>query len=472
MSKFNSTIQARTATTNLAGGKAYSESPKLELASLLITSTLQDQFYRSESQQMKALKGLITKIDPIFVAKAAIYARNEFGVRSITHVVAGELGKTVKGQKWTKSFFEKVVRRPDDILEILAYYKANHGDSIPNSMKKGLGAVLSKLSEHALAKYKSSNSDIKMVDAINLLHPKHSDAIEALIKGKLKTAETWETKLTQAGQKAENEDDLKEVKSDAWKSLLLEKKLGYMALIRNIRNILEHCPELVSELCEQLVNEAAIKKSLMFPFRFMTALEQVTDRNVIRALNKAIDISLANVPKFDGKTLIALDTSGSMTSGKCGSSSAAKVGALFAAVLYKVNDAELMSFSDDAQYVNLNPDDSTLTLAGSIPFRSGGTNFNSIFFKAKNKYDRIIILSDMQGWIMGGAPSQSLANYRNHLSANPKIYSFDLCGYGTLQFPENNVYCMAGFSDKVFDIMGLLERDRNALVNAIEKIEL
>jgi 60 kDa SS-A/Ro ribonucleoprotein len=40
-----------------------------------------------------------------------------------------------------------------------------------------------------------------------------------------------------------------------------------------------------------------------------------------------------------------------------------------------------------------------------------------------------------------------------------------------MQFPEKNVFCMAGFSDKVFTTMKLLETDKAALVNQIKKIE-
>jgi hypothetical protein len=52
------------------------------------------------------------------------------------------------------------------------------------------------------------------------------------------------------------------------------------------------------------------------------------------------------------------------------------------------------------------------------------------------------------------------------------VYSFDLQGYGSLQFPEQNVFALAGFSDKVFDLMQLLETDRIALIREIEKSEL
>jgi hypothetical protein len=82
----------------------------------------------------------------------------------------------------------------------------------------------------------------------------------------------------------------------------------------------------------------------------------------------------------------------------------------------------------------------------------------------------------MQGWVsdMRGRtlPSSSFESYKSRTGANPFVYSFDLAGYGTLQFPQSKVYCLAGFSEKVFDIMKLLEEDKNALVNKIKKVSL
>lgn len=57
------------------------------------------------------------------------------------------------------------------------------------------------------------------------------------------------------------------------------------------------------------------------------------------------------------------------------------------------------------------------------------------------------------------------SSYKNKYGANPFVYSLDLAGYGTLQFPENNVFALAEFSDKVFDIMKLMETDKQALYN-------
>jgi hypothetical protein len=67
--------------------------------------------------------------------------------------------------------------------------------------------------------------------------------------------------------------------------------------------------------------------------------------------------------------------------------------------------------------------------------------------------------------------SKEFAEYKKSTGANPFIYSFDLLGYGSMQFPESNVFAIAGFSEKVFDIIKLLEQDKKALMNEIRKVE-
>lgn len=462
-------------TLNLAGGEAFTESPKLELAALMLTSTLQGQYYRATDVTAARLRELIGRIDDKkFVAKAAIYARTQAGMRSVSHLAAGVLAYTVKGKPWTASFYNKVVHRPDDALEILAYYLAAYGKPIPNALKKGLGAALARFDEYQLAKYRKSAAEISLVDAVNLVHPKHTDALKKLVDGTLAPAETWETRLTQAGAAAETDEEAAELKKDAWESLVKGRKLGYFALLRNLRNILQAAPGLAPDAIAMLVDEKLIRKSLVLPFRFVTALDALQETNlpcasdVIAALSEAVDKSLQNVPKFDGRTLIALDGSGSMQGRPI------KIGSLFTATLAKANDADVLLFSDDAKYVSVNKHDSTLTIAKWLAGNSkaAGTNFHAIFQTANRAYDRIIILSDMQAWMGGHVPAESFAAYRKKFGAAPKIFSFDLQGCGTLQFPERNIHCLAGFSDKTMEILKVLDTDKKALFAAIEAVGL
>ena len=459
-------------TVNYAGGRAFTQTAKLELVSVLVTTFLEDEFYRTEQQATEKIRALITKVgDPRFVAKAALYARHTYGMRSVSHLVAGEIAKSVKGARWSSAFFDQVVRRPDDVMETLGYYLAVYGRPVPNALKRGLGAALARFDEHQLAKYRREHGAFKLVDAVNLVHPPSTPALAKLVRGELAPAQTWETQLTQAGD-ADTADEAAAAKSQAWAGLVRERKLGYLALLRNVRNILTHAPSVVEELAAQLADAAAVRRSLVFPFQFLSAVEALKQGNlrgasrVMEALNTAIDHSLANVPDFGGHTLVALDSSGSMV----GRPQA--IGSLFAATLVKATGADLMLFSDDARYVTLNRRDTTLTAAQSIPFISGGTNFNAIFQRANRAYDRIVILSDMQGWIGEGAPAQSFADYKLRHAVTPRIFSFDLKGYGTLQFPQERVTCLAGWSDRVFEIMQKLDRDPEAFVREVEAVAL
>ncbi|MFN7116826.1 MAG: TROVE domain-containing protein [Saprospiraceae bacterium] len=472
---------------NKAGGEAYVMTPKLQLASLLLTSFAQDQFYRSAKQTFQELIQLLPQVEPIFAAKAAIFARTQYGMRSITHVLAAELAAQVSGQPWAKDFYDKIIFRPDDMLEILAYFESKGGKHLPNAMKKGFAKAFDRFDSYQLAKYRGENRAYKLVDVVNLVHPKpterNAEALKSLIVNELRTTQTWETKLTQAGQKAENDAEKAALKAAAWAELLKTNKLGYFALLRNLRNILQQAPELTDVVCQKLVNRHQIKKSLVLPFQYLTALDALQEaaselninqlRQVQKALNEALELALDNVPKFDGRTLIVLDDSGSMTGARGKQKPPIEIGAIFAAVLYRSNDADLMRFSDDASYLTPYFGDSTMSIADRLikNARSAGTNFHAIFQKAKQAYDRIIILSDMQGWMGHYSPKATFDQYKQRYGADPFIYSFDLQGYGSLQFPENKVFALAGFSEKVFDIMQLLETDRQALISAIEAIE-
>lgn len=476
MSKFNATKQTKpTKTVNLAGGEAYAQTAELELVSILLTSFVQDQFYKSAGDTMKRLSELLTKVDPKFAAKAAIYARNEFGMRSITHVLAVEVAKHISGKEWGKKFFTEVIRRPDDMTEIVAFYFGkNKGKALPNSLKKGFAKAFDKFDGYQLAKYRGEGKDVSLVDVVNLVHPKANEknkkALDELVNGTLKSTDTWEAKLTSAGQKAEDEEDKMNLKADAWKELIESRKLPYFALLRNLRNILEQSPVMVDQACEMLTDEKLIKKSLVLPFRFVTAVQEIEKlssskeaKKIILALNKAVDISCSNVPKFDGETLVVLDVSGSMAGRP------AEIGSLFSSILIKSNFADFITFSDNAQYRTVNVADGTLSIAKNMRFAAGGTNFHSIFKTANKAYDRVVILSDMQGWIGYNAPTADFAAYKKRYNCEPYIYSFDLAGHGSMQFPENKVCTLAGFSDKIFDVMSLLEQDRKALVNTIKK---
>ncbi len=471
MARFNQNTVETIKTTNLAGGQAYSVDKEWEFASLLLTSFLQDEYYRSGQSTMNRIQTLTKEIgDKHFLAQTATYARNEFGMRSVSHVVAGEIAGTVRGQKWVKDFIQSAIYRVDDMTEIMSYYLARFGrKGVAPQLKKGLARAFDKFDRYQLAKYRAEGKEVSLVDIVNMVHPRPTDtnheALSDLVKGTLRSTDTWEAKLTKAGQEGGS-------KTQEWESLVRERKLGYLGLLRNLRNIATYAPHVLNEACNQLTDENAIKKSLVFPFQLWTAYQIIRNeitgaegRLVTKAIGDAMEISLSNVPKLSGRTLVAIDSSGSM------SGRPSENATIFGAVIAKTSNADIMTFDGDARYEPYDLDEKTIAITDRIMghFRGGSTNFHSIFKRANQAYDRIFIISDMQGWVGNYSPVASFNQYKRAFMCNPKIYSFDMSGYGTTQFPQRGIYCLAGFSSKILDIIPALEQDREALVSAIKQ---
>lgn len=492
-------------TTNLAGGLAHVMPLRHEVASHVLNSMLQDRFYQSGQEGLGKIQDLIDRLDKagdlIFAAKTAVYARRVHGLRSISQVIAGEIGDRGRGAGWRAAFYDAVVARPDDMSEILAYWNDRHREidgsarRAPNPMLRGFSRALRRFDAYQLAKWRGASGAVQLHDVANLCHVRAPEGspIHALMKGELASADTWEKSLSAAGQsedgKTKSEEEKTADKGKEWARLLQEKKLPYFAAVRNVCNIVRQAPDTLPLLCALLTNKALVQKSRVFPFQMETAYQQAQQNlenskekvQVLKALATALDLSVENVPEFSGETLIVVDESGSMTSAAASGGenrTVADVAALFAAVLLKRNaGADHMQFANDARYLNLDTVGlSTLALADAIrqTMHGGGTAFNTIFSGARKCYDRIIILSDMQGWVGGGAAGVQMAliSYCEKHRKVPFVYSFDLAGHGTSQFPAERLALLAGFSAKIFDTMALLETDKNALIKEIDETAL
>lgn len=476
---------------NKAGGVAIELPFKEQLVSLALTSFMKDKYYETADETEARLRELVAK-DPYFAAQVALYARRDVGMRSVTHVIATEVVKQVKGEAWTRAFVSKVVDRVDDMTEILALYILRNGrQGIPNSLKRGLASAFPRFDTYQLSKYRGEKKEVSLVDVVNLVHPKptekNKDALNALVNGTLRSENTWEVKVSAAGQKAKTVEEKKEAKEEAWSSLVASGKLGYLALLRNLRNLETLDAVTLKIALEQLVDPAQIKKSRTFPFQFATAYEHVGSRQVRTALSKAAEISLSNIPEFDGPSLVVVDHSGSMGDGF---SSPKFIGDLFGVALWKKNpQADIIAFGRDAQYVKLDDDSGLFANAEKAGRVDVGhsTNLSAAFKIAKKPYSRVIIFSDMQTWVNNDVPESDYSYYYEGTNAtkafkaycakydvNPYVYIFDLAGYGNTQDlasrQEGKVINLSGFSSKVFDVIDKSEINPRALVEEIEKI--
>jgi hypothetical protein len=463
MSKFN-TIKTNK-TTNYGGGVAYKHSPEMELVVSVLTTFLEDKFYESGDERIERIKELVKKVSPEFVAKLAIMARKEFYLRSVVHLLVGELSRNHRGDSLVRKTIVKTTERPDDLIEIVAYLDK----PLPNQVKKGIREALKKFDAYQLAKYRLENHQTKLVDLFNLVHPKpinkeQEKVWKDLIYGNLKNTETWEARLSSGEDKAR-----------VWRELVLEEKIGYMALLRNLRNIDEQADEETKQkACMIIANRERVKLSKQLPFRFYNAYENVNNQDMLEAISVALDYSLENVPVFDGKTLIAVDVSGSMK-GK-----PAKIASLFAGALMKTSNCDVVLYNSNIEQFKFLRSEPVLTIAQRIQNEvGGGTNTGLVFEwiqENDKQYDRIIILSDNESWeetkYYGLRGTQEVfKNYKNQTNQNPFIYAIDIQGYGTKDIKGDRVFHVAGWSEKIFDFIKWIEKE-NQLVDFVNSVEI
>src|SRR5207237_930109 len=121
--KFNFTFKSKAKeTVNYEGEKSFVLTPQLELYSAVATAALSDQFYEGATDKLDRLRQLIAKNDAAFVAKLAVYAREQMYLRSVPLVLAVELAKQQSGNDIVGKLTNRIVQRADEITETLAYY--------------------------------------------------------------------------------------------------------------------------------------------------------------------------------------------------------------------------------------------------------------------------------------------------------------------------------------------------------------
>jgi hypothetical protein len=466
MSKFNEAKET-IKVANLAGGKAFKHDTKTELILAVLTTFLEDKYYESGGERIKRITELVNQTDDLFVAKLAIVARNQFHLRSVSTLLISLLSRKHRGDNLVKRVIEQATERLDDLTELVALLKK----PIPKQVKRGIRHALLKFSPYQLAKYKCEGKKVKLVDLFNLAHPNPKFATDEqkvawkdLIDGNLKNTETWEARLSSG-----------EDKKKVWKDLVGENKIGYMALLRNLRNIAKDGDDItIKKACNIITDINAVRNSKQLPFRFYNAYDNIGNQDMLEAISKALDISLSNVPKLEGKTLIAVDTSGSM------SGDPIKKAAILAAALFKSNDADLIQYNTSIGQFKLIRNDSTLTISNHIirNANGGGTRTSLVYKYALEqlekgiKYDRIIVLSDNESWVEGSYGYGVQTHYNEYRKKNDCfIYCFDLQGYGTKDISSSKALHLGGYSDKIFDFMNSLEKG-DSLIKLIEETQI
>lgn len=439
-------------TTTYNGGISYSLSDKHELIKKCLISFLQKDFYESEQDKLKDIQNIVSRIDPDWCMKLAIFSR-EYGLRTINHIVFVESAKKLYGTKGVRgkltSYLSKMVRRPDELIDIVGYFALSNWQNfnsiiLPNALKEAVKSKLAEFSDYQLAKYKGKWEAINLYDLVNMVHAK-GDSINKLMNWTLESADTWEVEISKNGNNKES-----------WNRLLSEKKLGALATVRNLRNMIQAWVD-TNKIAEYL---DTIKWSDVFPFQAIQALDMlseasVSDNHINEVIMKHVKECFKYISeKYKGKIAIGVDVSGSMFNTSVSNLSKmdrAKMAVMYGMILKEITDGDLYLWSDRCGMVNSDDYNQIMQAAQSI---KGGTYIQTFLESIRGKvYDYALVLTDEQ-------TSDSLENV-----VKEKTIVWGLHDYkNTIVNGQNTVY-FTGYNDIMWkigsDIFRLGELERN-----------
>ena len=507
MSKFNSIVRKVSQVFNHEGAEAFQLSTEMELYTAVVTSSLSNKFYETAEEQINRMSALISKCDHTFVAQLAIYARTEMNLRSIPLFIVVELAKIHSGDNLVSRTIEKVVLRADEIMELLICYQwRNKSEGIKklarlsHQVQIGLQLAFNRFDEYQFAKYNSDSLEVKLRDALFLVHPKAKDEAQQelfnkIVNKTLQTPYTWETELSALGQaKYKDADAKKAAFAEKWTELVASGKLGYMALLRNIRNILEADVDdsMIKDVAERIGNAHEVLKAKQFPFRYLSAYRELRNVSngkvsmILDSLEDAIEASAQNINGFkkDTRVLLACDVSGSMYTPVSARSTVRNfdIGLVLAMLLRNRCENVITGiFGDTWKVINM-PSKSILSNVEQMYSRSGEVGYSTNGYKVIEylrthniKMDKVMMFTDCQMWnsFNNGQTINSEWQKYKEIEPDAKLYLFDLSGYGQspIKLIGNDVALIAGWSDKIFDMLAAIE-NKESVVDYIRKTKV
>jgi hypothetical protein len=382
------------------GGKAVSINVDQELRRSVLSCLLwEDNFYENGTDIAKRIENLAQNISRETLSELAIDARSKYNLRHVPLLLA-----SIKPDAKT---IHKVVQRADELAELLSLYWRDGKKPLAAQLKKGLASAFTKFDEYQLAKYNRDNA-IKLRDVLFLVHAKPKDKAQAdlwqrLIDGNLEIPDTWEVNLSGGADKKET-----------FERMLSEGKLGYMAVLRNLRNMIQ------SDVDKSLVRRAIIEgnKKRILPFRFVAAARYAPMFEP--ELDIAMQESIKELPKLDGKTIVLVDVSGSMDYGTLSRNSDMKPIDAAASLASIVNADDLRVFSFSEKIKEVPPRRGMSGVDAVIKSQTHSGTYLAEAIKQMNKigYDRLIVITDEQSHDGVRPPLQGSKAYMINVSTN------------------------------------------------------
>lgn len=432
------------------GAPAVKENAERELTRAVSTCMLYEETaYESGSKLAERIKALCTQVTIPFLCGLAAKARKDLKLRHVALFLCVQaLAKkgTADERTLVGDTIASVIERADELAEIIALYWKDGKKTVPRQLRRGIAKAFTRFSEYALAKY-NRDSAVKLRDALFLSHAKPENDDQAaswkrLVDGTLATPDTWEVALSKGADKKET-----------FTRLIQQGQLGYMALLRNLRNCLTAGVD-QAVLAQAIMAKAAGSKAL--PFRFVTAARHAPA--LAGVLSDAMLLSTADHPKLPGTTYLLVDVSGSMDAKLSGKSEMSRLeaGAALAILLREICPfVRVFTFSNNLVEVQ---SFRGLPLAEGIARSQehGGTYLAGAVKVLAEKYlapTRTIVITDEQSHDGVGVPPSPLGYLVNVATFEPALPTK---GGGWTR--------ISGFSERIVD--WVMEEEMTTTVDA------
>ena len=376
------------------GAPAKAFAPADELKRTLMNCLLwEDQFYEDGVGIADRIKQLVPLVEPERVAALAIAAREDMKLRHAPLLVLREMARLATHRGLVADTLVRVIQRPDEMTELLAIYWADalgpmqqrKKQPISAQIKKGLARAVTKFDAYQLAKYDRDGA-VRIRDVLFLVHAKPKDAEQdkvwkQLVEGELSAPDTWEVGLSAGNDKRET-----------FERLIAEKKLGGLALLRNLR--LMQKAEVPRETIAGAIE--AMRVDRILPYRFITAARYAPDFEP--ELEAAMLKSITDHVKLKGGTRLLIDVSGSMDAALSRQSEMTRLEAAcgLAILAREICEAcEIFTFSNEVKKI---PPRRGFALRDAIVSSQphAGTYLGKAVKEVDKKGERLIVFTDEQ----------------------------------------------------------------------------
>jgi 60 kDa SS-A/Ro ribonucleoprotein len=474
---------------NEAGGLAYELTQEQALAQLAATGCLNGTFYATEQEQLEKVLELVNACEPDFVARVALYAREQGLMKDMPALLCAALA--TRDGALLSTVFPRVIDSGKMLRSFVQILRSGAAG------RRSLGTLPRRLVREWLA----ARSDAQLFDAaignapsladvIRMVHPKPAtaerDHLYRYLLGKPcelerlpAEAQRFERWKSERGELPDlNFQRLSSLELDTaeWRTIALRST--WTTLRMNLNTFQRHgvfeCRETTAALAARLADPREVRRARAFPYQILSALQNLDEaapRVLRESLEQALEIATENVPELPGRTVVAVDVSGSMGSpvtghrkGATSSVTCRDVASLFAASILRRNPgARVIPFHDRVCEVELDPRASIPAISATLQrLPSGGTNCSAVLahlVQSRATVDTVIYFSDNESWVDASPDGRStamLAQWRKLRRANPraKLVCIDLQPYRTVQAPvADDVIHVGGFSDQVFHVL-------------------